>query len=859
MYSDNEHDSKTELGTMSLQSIPNSISDVKDNLLHIRQTISTNMNEESVTDSISVQEFDSLSHSLQSKEAELLSRTSNFGSDNHLELTNFDPQSQSCQKQDEISLNNVNQNENTGTLTLDTNHYYDNLTSAPVMIYQMPCGNIVPFDSIVSIPVAKSGQPRANDHDSLLQNSFNSQEIFSNSQNNFTNSQSWYIVNESPRFKGQMNDKMVVSQIYSPEEAANIFLDTHSFVEKNDKCKIDIPDTVEPNEHISSELTVNADGDFNTSVPIDPLAVSVYNSTDTDSEVALTLASLGNLKDDNMQQNNSQNLSLDTCFSSQKCSVEEKLNDQDEHHQNSVEVGHSEINLMSNCNVDSQKTFKKPKVDYSSRSESSCKRSRSKVKIKNSTDQQKKPPEAKEHQDPCKNNLLGQLLKASKHCEPASLIPEGVVGDVIPAVGYRIMEMSNLCEMIRMMHKCSNKSCKGLIVMQEQASLREGAVSQLSIICTGCKEGAVCATSSKFHDNSQFDINARVETLKKEFNIDETQVQKMLEILGIFYRLKKDEPQEKNIPKKEVKEEPQNLEKKRKLNAQKIVECKICHKTVSGINYLKIHMLMHDTVLHTCPYCQAYFKRSFNLRQHIKKHEKVKFECDYCHKLYTDKSTLYAHIKSIHLEEYRTECEVCFKRFYHKPHYEAHMRKHTKEKPFGCDLCLKKFSHQQSLKKHMLSHKCEKKYKCRLCGKFFKLLISIRQHLMQQHKLKKSDTEAQVITDVIAEVLPSDQETHQQTSSNESRMHDPNNGESSTLVSRNSSLYKSKPYSADVDSMESLSCSPADNEAFITKNCPTVVENIVTPSVASDTVSAVYNPSVKENFSRSFNNWKTPS
>ncbi|KAB7503081.1 Zinc finger and SCAN domain-containing protein 5B [Armadillidium nasatum] len=741
MYSDNEHDSKTELGTMSLQSIPNSISD-----------------------------------------AELLSRTGNFGSDNHLELTSFDPQSQSCQKQDEISLNNVNQNENTGTLTLDTSHYYDNLTSAPVMIYQMPCGNIVPFDSIVSIPVAKSGQPRANDHDSLLQNSFNSQEIFSNSQNNFTNSQSWYIVNESPRFKGQMNDKMVVSQIYSPEEAANIFLDTHSFVEKNDKCKIDIPDTVEPNEHISSELTVNADGGFNTNEPIDPLALSVYNSTDTDSEVALTLASLGNLKDDNMQPNSSQNLSLDTCFSSQKCSVEEKLNDQDEHHQNSVEVGQSEINLMSNCNVDSQKTFKKPKVNYSSRSESSCKRSRSKVKIKNSTDQQKKPPEAKEHQDPCKNNLLGQLLKASKHCEPASLIPEGVVGDVIPAVGYRIMEMSNLCEMIQMMHKCSNKSCKGLIVMQEQASLREGAVSQLSIICTGCKEGAVCATSSKFHDNSQFDINARVETLKKEFNIDETQVQKMLEILGIFYRLKKDEPQ-------------------------------------------------------------------------------VKFECDYCHKLYTDKSTLYAHIKSIHLEEYRTECEVCFKRFYHKPHYQAHMRKHTKEKPFACDLCPKKFSHQQSLKKHMLSHKCEKKYKCRLCGKFFKLLISIRQHLMQQHKLKKSDTEAQVVTDVIAEVLPSDEESYQQTSSNESRIHDPNNGEASTLVSRNkyTSLHKSKPYTSDVDSMESLSCSPANDEAFITKNCPTVVENIVTPSVASDTVSAVYNPSVKENFSRNFNNWKTPS
>lgn len=38
-------------------------------------------------------------------------------------------------------------------------------------------------------------------------------------------------------------------------------------------------------------------------------------------------------------------------------------------------------------------------------------------------------------------NLLGQLLKASEHCEPASLIPAGVVNDVIPAVGYRYVHI----------------------------------------------------------------------------------------------------------------------------------------------------------------------------------------------------------------------------------------------------------------------------------------------------------------------------------------------------------------------------------------------------------------------------------
>lgn len=131
---------------------------------------------------------------------------------------------------------------------------------------------------------------------------------------------------------------------------------------------------------------------------------------------------------------------------------------------------------------------------------------------------------------------------------------------------------------------------------------------------------------------------------------------------------------------------------------------------------------------------------------------------------------------------------------------------------------------------------------------------------MQQHKLK-SDTEAQVVTDVIAEVLPSDQEPYQQTNSNESKTHNSDSSETSILISRSkyNNVPKPKPYTSDVDSTESSSCSTANNESLVTKSSPAIVENIVTPSVASDTVSAVHNPSAKENFPRSFNNtWKTP-
>lgn len=44
-------------------------------------------------------------------------------------------------------------------------------------------------------------------------------------------------------------------------------------------------------------------------------------------------------------------------------------------------------------------------------------------------------------------------------------------------------------------------------------------------------------------------------------------------------------------------------------------------KLSQQVNHLKKHMHSHDLNLHTCPYCQAYFKKPFNLKEHIKKHQ----------------------------------------------------------------------------------------------------------------------------------------------------------------------------------------------------------------------------------------------
>ena len=58
----------------------------------------------------------------------------------------------------------------------------------------------------------------------------------------------------------------------------------------------------------------------------------------------------------------------------------------------------------------------------------------------------------------------------------------------------------------------------------------------ISDVLTDLQEGAVCATSNRAAQATPWDINARVEQLTKEFSIKEDQLQRMLEILGIFYR-----------------------------------------------------------------------------------------------------------------------------------------------------------------------------------------------------------------------------------------------------------------------------------------------------------------------------------
>ncbi|XP_066977475.1 uncharacterized protein [Macrobrachium rosenbergii] len=704
-------------------------------------------------------------------QANLLDNTTGvMGGDKNLKLDSFSNQ----QSAHDLQLGSIGNGG--GSLPIDTQNYYESLHSTPIMVYGVPAGSIVPFDSLVSVPLNKGlGEKQAEDE--LLQSPV-TETVYAHSAQDM--SQSLYVLHQ-PQKKGTGTGTMVMDQINASDVVSpNIVLESR---DGNSFSKVSNHSNMVPSGAEFSLISTSCyDNSVTTVANIAGLSMSaVYHSpTETDSEVALTLASLGNPKIDKMnslgkecnQNHNPEQSDV------KACSVISSVAD---HHQ--FENLNHQANNMHGKEIEEKK--QKPTLVLRSRRSRGTmlnqhhdlpvndvkkvsKRRRKKetkstsyLKVEESDsffmpsavmpEKSLTEPGITEQNESQKENLLGQLLKASEHCEPATLIPEGVVDDVIPAVGYRIMDMTNLSEMIRMMHKCQGSM--GAIVIQEQASLREGAVSQLSVICTGCQEGAVCATSTRMSATGPWDINARVEQLTSEFNIKEDQLQRMLEILGIFYR--PCIPSFQPVPPPVEMEPPPTpvFKKKRRKKAEtdsvgkpKNLVCTVCKERFAGENHLKKHMHSHDLLLHTCPYCHAYFKKPFNLKQHIRKHENYKYECSQCQRSFTDKSTLLCHVRSQHEKRFDIECEICLKRFYHRAHYNEHMRLHTGEKPYMCELCGKKFSWHDSVKKHMQTHSAESKYKCRLCGKWFRWLQGVRQHLQQQHKLKKCDVEAQVVT-----------------------------------------------------------------------------------------------------------------
>jgi len=86
----------------------------------------------------------------------------------------------------------------------------------------------------------------------------------------------------------------------------------------------------------------------------------------------------------------------------------------------------------------------------------------------------------------------------------------------------------------------------------------------------------------------------------------------------------------------------------------------------------------------------------------------------------------------------RLRCDVCEKKFGDKDGLAAHVRVHTRERPFPFGLCPKSFTQLSSQRSHLRTHTRERPFQYRLCQKSFSTTTTCKVH-MKIHRTKEAE------------------------------------------------------------------------------------------------------------------------
>ena len=142
---------------------------------------------------------------------------------------------------------------------------------------------------------------------------------------------------------------------------------------------------------------------------------------------------------------------------------------------------------------------------------------------------------------------------------------------------------------------------------------------------------------------------------------------------------------------------------------QKRLECNVCKKLFSRMDYLRKHQRIHtNTRPYECPEkdCGKRFILAGHLKSHLMSHsEERKFECSVCGSRFKFMGRLNEHMKS-HSEDRPHLCSVCQKGFKTKGQCDNHEKIHSELRPYVCSAkdCGKAFISNADLKKHMRFH-----------------------------------------------------------------------------------------------------------------------------------------------------------
>ena len=127
--------------------------------------------------------------------------------------------------------------------------------------------------------------------------------------------------------------------------------------------------------------------------------------------------------------------------------------------------------------------------------------------------------------------------------------------------------------------------------------------------------------------------------------------------------------------------------------------CQSCNEQFSTPSTLERHSYKHKSLKYTCKVCGKGFPFVSNRDSHELSHSTDKnFKCADCDKAYISKGDLVKHEKTH--EKKTWNCRLCEYTSFDERNLKAHMRKHSKLKPYICNICLKLFKYHTQWKRH---------------------------------------------------------------------------------------------------------------------------------------------------------------
>ena len=162
-----------------------------------------------------------------------------------------------------------------------------------------------------------------------------------------------------------------------------------------------------------------------------------------------------------------------------------------------------------------------------------------------------------------------------------------------------------------------------------------------------------------------------------------------------------------------------------------------CKYTGAKQRNLQKHIrLMHDFQnWHLCPKCDYKARQKVSLDAHLVKHSQEKpFKCDICDFATTAQVYLHLHKKAAHSIDKPYKCKSCEKSFIKEQFLIRHIRTHTGEKPYKCDACPYAAQSKSNLDTHKkFKHSNERPFQCQLCSYATISNCYLKRHVKRMH------------------------------------------------------------------------------------------------------------------------------